>query len=125
LVGGWRGTFTAPGPSLYERDTTAMDDQGVVEILAVPPRERSGWFWSLAFIAWLLDALSGGGQWSGGGTKSTRVLVRYRGRQKLLFKEASLEVAEEKVERVAAEYEDMDTEEWCKRYRVPKEFFSD
>ncbi len=122
-----RGFMPLLGGSLSDeaRDLRPMaDDQSVVEILAVPPKPPSGW-WRLAFIAWLVDALSGGGIWSGGGSRSTRIFVRYRGRQRLLFKEASFETAKEKVERVAAEYEAMDTQEWCKRYRVPKEFFSD
>jgi hypothetical protein len=71
----------------------------------------------------------GGGGWEwlgagGGGGKETRVVVRYRGKEHLLFRESSLDLAKAKCERIAREYEAMDPHEWCQRYRVPVTFFS-
>ena len=77
-------------------------------------------------MGWVLDVLSGDGWgWLGGGgaSRPTQVVVQYRGREHPLFKEDSFDSAKEKCERIAHEYDAMDRTEWCRRYRVPDEFF--
>lgn len=82
----------------------------------------------LARRAWLLDLLEFVlTLWPGGGgyEPSGKVVVRYRGRERLLFEEPTFERAKEKVERVAMEFETMSLAAWCARYRVPEDFFAD
>jgi hypothetical protein len=103
-----------------------------VEIRAIPPRpERRQGLVAVLTVAWWLDFLAGGPvHWFGGvgeerGSRQTRVVVRYHGREHLLFEEIRFELAESKCERVAQEYESMDLRAWCHRYRVPEQFFVD
>jgi hypothetical protein len=95
------------------------------EIIAIPPPVRRGWIAELLlYIVTLPWSLWGGdavSQWD----DATRVVVRYRGRERLLFGVASFDEAKVKVERVAREYEEMESAEWRKRYRVPDDFFDD
>jgi hypothetical protein len=96
------------------------DRRPQVEIVAVPPAilARKGWLFNVLELAGgLLPGINL--------SEPTRVLVRYGDRERLLFREDSFEQAKEKVERVAAEYEALDPHEWCKRYRVPEDFFAD
>lgn len=98
----------------------------LIQIVAVAPRPERRVWGRLVFVGWLLDVLSGDG-WErlggGGGSRPTQVVVRYRGREHPLFKEHSFESAKEKCERIAGEYDAMDTADWCQRYRVPDHFF--
>jgi hypothetical protein len=102
-----------------------------VEIRAVPPcPERGQGLAKLASVAWWVDLILGGLEWRGegirdSGSRQTRVVVRYHGREHLLFEESPFDVAKGKCERVAQEYESMDCGDWCRRYRVPEQFFAD
>ncbi|MGH9039848.1 MAG: hypothetical protein ACRDZ3_06420 [Acidimicrobiia bacterium] len=98
----------------------------LVQIVAIPPRPERRGLWKILSSWWLLDVLSGGGwEWLGaaGGSRPTRVVVRFRGREHPLFKEDSLDSAKEKCERIAREYDALGRSEWCQRYEVPAEFF--
>lgn len=101
-----------------------------VEIRAIPPRPERHGLVKVLTVAWWLDLLAGGPlEWVGGvgerGSGQTRIVVRYNGRERLLFEETSFELAESKCERVAQEYESMDWHAWCQRYGVPEQFFVD
>jgi hypothetical protein len=104
------------------------DASHLIEIVAIPPRpERTG-LAKILLVGWILDVLAGGGwEWigRGRGSRPTRVVVRYQGREHRLFEENSSELAKTKCERIAEEYEAMDPSDWCRRYRVPEEFFSE
>ena len=112
-------------PSVGGHGVEGPADQ--LEIVAIPPRPERRGLAKLAFVAWTLDVLGGGGwEWlgSGSGGRQTRVVVRYRGKEHLLFKESSFKAAKAKCERVAQEYEVMNPGEWCRRYGVPEAFFT-
>jgi hypothetical protein len=93
----------------------------LIEIMAVPPPRRWGWIWDLLTLPWTIWHGPAGARAS----DPTAVIVRYRGRERLLFRVDSFEEAKAKVERVAREYEVMDTADWCERYQVPEDFFAD
>src|SRR5882724_3194494 len=99
----------------------------LVHIVAVPPRPERRGLGKVVFVGWLLDVLSGGGwQWLGAasGSRPTRVVVQYRGKEHPLFEETSFDLAKQKCERIAHEYEALARDEWCRRYKVPDSFFS-
>ncbi len=99
----------------------------LVHIVAIPPRPERRGLAKLLFVGWLLDVLSGDG-WetlgSGDTGRPTRVVVQYDGRERLLFEESAFDTAKQKCERIAREFDAMDRQEWCRRYRVPDDFFS-
>jgi hypothetical protein len=93
----------------------------VIEIAAVPPPRRWGWIvdvLTFSWLPWLGPVAARAGD-------PTQVVVRYGGRERLLFWVDSLDDAKVKVERVALEYERMNPAEWCERYGVPVDFFAD
>lgn len=99
----------------------------LVHIVALPPRPERRGLAKILFVGWLLDVLSGHGwEWLGAGSggRPTRVVVRYRDQEHPLFEEASFDSAKQKCDRVAHEFETMERQEWCRRYRVPESFFS-
>jgi len=109
------------------QEAIGCDPSDLIEIVAIPPRpERTG-LAKIFFVGWVLDILAGGGWWfvSGSGSRQTRVVVRYHGREHLLFEESSFDLAKAKCERIAEEYEAMEPTAWCQRYRVPEEFFGE
>jgi len=106
---------------------TAVDPKlDQFEIIAIPSPVRRGWIAELLlYIVTLPWSLWGGDAVSGWRDDGVRVVVRYRGRERLLFGVASFDEARVKVERVAREYEEMEPGEWRERYRVPDDFFDD
>jgi hypothetical protein len=101
----------------------------LVHIVAVPPRPQRRVLDKILFVGSLIDLLAGRDVWGWGvredGGGSTEILVRYQEREHRLFKESSFDVAKQKCDRVAHEYEEMPRREWCERYRVPESFFGD
>ena len=109
----------------YGRSVGTWPD--LVHIVAIPPRPQRRVLDKILFVGALFDLLAGRDVWGWGGREDgpTEILVRYQEREHRLFKESSFDVAKQKCDRVAREYEEMPRREWCERYRVPENFFAD